>query len=53
MHCDGNRIRDTSRHSRKGHETACCRRGRAAHDWKTAMNPFAILYEDRFVRPSV
>ncbi|VWC40157.1 transposase, mutator family [Burkholderia lata] len=27
--------------------------GRAAHDWKTAMNQFAILYEDRFVRPSV
>ncbi|WP_406805425.1 IS256 family transposase [Burkholderia semiarida] len=27
--------------------------GRAAHDWKAAMNQFAILYEDRFVRPSV
>lgn len=27
--------------------------GRAAHDWKTAMNQFAILYADRFVRPSV
>ncbi|VVE11130.1 transposase ISRSO7 [Pandoraea soli] len=27
--------------------------GRAAKDWKTAMNQFAILYEDRFVRPSV
>ncbi|MEK7893132.1 transposase [Burkholderia contaminans] len=26
--------------------------GRAAHDWKTAVNQFAILYEDRFVRPS-
>ena len=25
---------------------------RAAHDWKTAMNQFAILYEDRFVRPA-
>lgn len=23
--------------------------GRAAHDWKTAMNQFAILYEDRFI----
>jgi putative transposase len=23
---------------------------RAAHDWKAAMNQFAILYEDRFVR---
>ena len=22
--------------------------GRAAHDWKEAMNQFAILYEDRF-----
>src|SRR3954447_2414976 len=22
--------------------------GRAAHDWKTAMNQFAILYQDRF-----
>ncbi|WP_150550827.1 IS256 family transposase, partial [Pandoraea soli] len=27
--------------------------GRAAKDWKTAMNQFAILYADRFVRPSV
>lgn len=27
--------------------------GRVAHDWKAAMNQFAILYEDRFVRPSV
>ncbi|MGN4024534.1 IS256 family transposase, partial [Burkholderia gladioli] len=27
--------------------------GRAAHDWKAAMNQFAILYEERFVRPSV
>ncbi|WP_272904521.1 transposase [Paraburkholderia tropica] len=27
--------------------------GRAAHDWKTAMNQFAILYADRFVRPSL
>ena len=26
---------------------------RAAHDWRTAMNQFAILYADRFVRPSV
>jgi putative transposase len=25
--------------------------GRAAHDWKTAMNQFAILYQDRFTRP--
>jgi putative transposase len=25
----------------------------AAHDWKQAMNQFAILYADRFVRPSV
>jgi len=24
--------------------------GRAAHDWKTAMNQFAILYDDRFTR---
>ena len=23
---------------------------RAAHDWKTAMNQFAILYEDRFIK---
>jgi putative transposase len=27
--------------------------GRAAHDWKAAMNQFAILYEDRFLQPSV
>lgn len=27
--------------------------GRAAHDWKTAMNQFAILYADRFIRSSV
>lgn len=27
--------------------------GRAAHDWKAAMNQFAILYEDRFTRPSL
>jgi putative transposase len=26
--------------------------GHAAHDWKLAMNQFAILYEDRFTRPS-
>ncbi|MCY0389800.1 IS256 family transposase [Robbsia sp. Bb-Pol-6] len=24
---------------------------RAAHDWKSAMNQFAILYEERFTRP--
>ena len=24
----------------------------AAHDWKAAMNQFAILYEDRFTRTS-
>jgi len=24
--------------------------GRAARDWKEAMNPFAILYDDRFTR---
>ena len=24
--------------------------GRAAHDWKSAMNQFAILYEERFTR---
>lgn len=24
--------------------------GRAAKDWKEAMNQFAILYDDRFVR---
>jgi len=27
--------------------------GHAAHDWKTAMNQFAILYQDRFTRPQV
>lgn len=27
--------------------------GRAAKDWKAAMNQFAILYEERFVRSSV
>jgi putative transposase len=26
--------------------------GRAAKDWKEAMNQFAILYEDRFTRPA-
>jgi len=26
--------------------------GRAAKDWKEAMNQFAILYEDRFIRPA-
>ncbi len=26
---------------------------RAAHVWKTAINQFAILSEDRFVRPPV
>lgn len=26
---------------------------RVVHDWNTAMNQFAILYSDRFVRPSV
>jgi hypothetical protein len=26
---------------------------RSAHDWKQAMNQFAILYADRFVRPSL
>jgi putative transposase len=26
--------------------------GSAAHDWKAAMNQFAILYENRFTRPS-
>jgi len=26
---------------------------RSAHDWKQAMNQFAILYDDRFSRPSV
>ncbi|MBV8035204.1 IS256 family transposase [Roseateles sp.] len=26
--------------------------GRAAHNWKSAMNQFAILYEDRFTRPT-
>ncbi len=24
--------------------------GSAAHDWKSAMNQFAILYEERFTR---
>jgi putative transposase len=27
--------------------------GRAAKDWKEAMNQFAILYEDRFTKPAV
>ena len=27
--------------------------GHAAHDWKTAMNQFAILYQDRFIRSAV
>ena len=27
--------------------------GHAAHDWKTAMNQFAILYADRFVRSTM
>ena len=27
--------------------------GRAAKDWKDAMNQFAILYEDRFTKPAV
>ena len=27
--------------------------GRAAHDGKTAMIPFAILYANRFVQPAV
>jgi len=26
--------------------------GRAAKDWKEAMNQFAILYEERFIRPA-
>jgi transposase-like protein len=26
--------------------------GRAAHNWKEAMNQFAILYEDRFTHPA-
>ncbi len=26
--------------------------GSAAHDWKSAMNQFAILYGDRFIRPT-
>ena len=25
--------------------------GKAAHYWHVAMNPFALLYEDRFVVP--
>lgn len=26
--------------------------GSAAHDWKSAMNPFAIQYGDRLMRPT-
>ncbi|WP_205607981.1 hypothetical protein, partial [Pseudomonas savastanoi] len=26
--------------------------GHAAHDWKVAMNQFAILYGDRFTSPN-
>ncbi|WP_256662045.1 IS256 family transposase [Pseudomonas sp. S150] len=26
--------------------------GSAAHDWKSAMNQFAVLYGDRFIRPN-
>jgi len=26
--------------------------GRAGHNWKSAMNQFAILYEDRFTKPN-
>ncbi|AZL68263.1 IS256 family transposase [Pseudomonas oryziphila] len=26
--------------------------GKPAHDWKSAMNQFAILYGDRFIRPA-
>jgi len=26
--------------------------GSAAHGWKSAMNQFAILYGDRFIRPT-
>ncbi len=26
--------------------------GSAAHDWKSAMNPFAILYGDRLMGPA-
>jgi transposase-like protein len=26
--------------------------GRAAHNWKEAMNQFAVLYEERFTRPA-
>jgi transposase-like protein len=26
---------------------------RATHDWKTAMNQFAILYQERFIRSAV
>lgn len=26
--------------------------GRATHNWKSAMNQFAILYEDRFTKSS-
>jgi transposase-like protein len=28
-----------------------CKWGSATHDWKAAMNQFAILYEDRFTQP--
>ncbi|BFO56196.1 hypothetical protein AVXHC19_29990 [Acidovorax sacchari] len=27
--------------------------GRAAHNWKEAMNQFAILYEERFTRTAL
>jgi putative transposase len=27
--------------------------GRAAKDWKDAMNQFTILYEDQFTKPAV
>ncbi len=26
---------------------------RAAHDWKAAMNQFAILYSERFIQPGI
>jgi len=26
--------------------------GRSAHEWKTAMNQFAVIYADRFTRPA-
>ncbi|WP_445261519.1 hypothetical protein [Pseudomonas sp. RL_105y_Pfl2_101] len=26
--------------------------GNPAHDWKNAMNQFAVLYGDRFIRPT-